>query len=264
MKATFLNHSKLFSFVIAMMILCNAQAKNSPSAVDFFNGNFEEAKKRSSEEGKLFFLDFYADWCMPCKWMDQTTFNNKDIASLLNNEYVALKVDIDEIEGFDLKKQYEIQFLPTMLIFNSKGELIERIEETLPPSKLFAILQKHNDPANRSTQTYTFNTSPTQAKKIVQEDDSYSIDKAAIEAYRKSNENRKYRIQVGVYNDHENAYDVVNSLRDEFIEPIIVLNSYQDNNVLYKVLMGEFASQGEAESFKSILKNDFNIDAIVQ
>lgn len=264
MKTLIFKSSKILSLAIAVLMVGSLQAKNSPSAVNFFEGNYEQAKKRSSEEGKLFFVDFYADWCMPCKWMDQTTFNNKDIAEVLNNEYVALKVDIDEIEGFDLKKQYEIQFLPTMLIFNSKGELIERIEETMPPSTLFAILQKHNDPYNKSTQTYTFNTSPTQAKKIVQEDSEYTLDKNALDAYRRSNENRTYRIQVGVYTDHENAFDVVNNLREEFIEPIVVLNDYKDNNVLYKVMMGEFDSQGEAESFKSILKNDFNIDAIVQ
>ena len=264
MKTILPNPVRLLTLALCMLVFQSVNAKNSPSAVNFFNGNYEEAKQRSSEEGKLFFLDFYAEWCMPCKWMDQTTFNNGDVADLLNNEYVALKVDIDDIEGFELKKQFDIQYLPTILIFNSKGELIERVEETMPPSKLFEVLQRHNDPANKSTQTYTFNTSPTQPKKIVQEDDSYTLDRKAMEAYHNSNKNRDYRIQVGVYLDHENAFEVVNKLREEFLEPIIVLNDYRDDQVLYKVMMGEFSSMGEAESFKSILKNDFNIDAIVQ
>ncbi len=254
--------------IFSVLIVTNMYATNSPKSVQFFNGNYEQAKEKAAMEGKFFMMDFYADWCMPCKWMDQTTFTNDEVASIVNKKYVAFKVNIDDIEGFDLKKKYEIQYLPTILIFNHKGELVDRIEETLPPSKLIAALGKHNV-ANSSTQeVYTYNTSPTQSKKLISNNDEvsedYQLDRKTLSNYKEANKNRSFRIQIGIYEEHENAFDVVNNLRDKFIEPIIVLNDYKNDNVIYKVMMGEFKTMGEAESFKSILKNDFDIDAIVQ
>ncbi len=256
------------AIIVSLLMITNIYATNSPKTVQFFNGNYQEAKDKAAKEGKFFMLDFYADWCMPCKWMDQTTFTNSEVASILNKKYVALKVNIDDIEGFDLKKKYEIQYLPTILIFNQKGELVDRIEETLPPSKLIVALGKHSIANSTKHEVYTYNTSPTQNKKLISNNDDvsddYNLDRNTLNNYKEANKNRSFRIQIGIYEEHENAFDVVNNLRDKFIEPIIVLNDYKNDNVIYKVMMGEFKTMGEAESFKSILKNDFDIDAIVQ
>lgn len=253
------------SFILAISI--NLPTANANNIVEFFNGDYNSAKAKASKEGKLFLLDFYADWCMPCKWMDQTTFRNPEVTGLLNENFVSLKVNIDEVEGYELKKQYNIQYLPTILIFNSNGELVERLEETMPPSKLAKILSSHNHGANKIAQRNNYNVSPTMMNKEEPrstETEAFNFSKKDYENYQSANANRKYRLQIGVYNDHENAFNIVSRLRDQFIEPIIVLNDYRDGEVIYKVMMGEFGSMGEAESFNSILKNDFALDAIVQ
>lgn len=134
----------LFLLLFAPMLLTA-----NPTAVDFYTGSLNVAKQRAAQEGKLYFVDFVANWCMPCRWMDETTFSDPRVAQYMNEHYVPVKVDIDDFDGYAYKQQYNIRVLPSMLIFNSKGEVVGRYQESLPPSKLLKILAEHNTRANR-------------------------------------------------------------------------------------------------------------------
>ena len=52
-------------------------------------------------------MDFHAKWCAPCKWMEQTTFVNPDVSDMMQQNYISLKVDIDDVSGYELKSQYK-------------------------------------------------------------------------------------------------------------------------------------------------------------
>lgn len=44
---------------------------------------------------KKVFVDFYADWCSYCKEMERTTFEDTKVIDLLNQEYYAVKMNIE-------------------------------------------------------------------------------------------------------------------------------------------------------------------------
>lgn len=245
--------------MLMMVLFSNGlQANNAgPASIDFTSEAFEQAKKRASEEGKLFFVDFYADWCTPCKWMESTTFKDKEVIKTLNNNYVSIKVDIDTKDGFSVKEKYQISVLPTLLIFNSDGELVERVQETLSRTKMMNLLTFHVHKDAKVVQNHYFNQSPNKETTIqAPVEDKYN-------EYRTKSNKSTYRIQVGDYNNYEAALIKVNEIREEFLEEIIVLNDYKDGAVWYRVLMGNFSSESEATSFQTILKRDFQIDSIV-
>jgi len=239
----------------------------APTYLELHTGDFNSALKTASESGKLLMVDFYADWCQPCKWMDKTTFTNSGVVDMLNSNFVTYKANIDTKDGFLTKEKYGIQFLPTILIFNTKGELVERLESTMAAEKLLPILEFHNHPNNKVKITHQFNSSPAADASPSNTTSSASEDydlKLLYEEYRRSEKTKStYRLQVGVYEEYQEAFDKVNVLREEFLEPIVVLNDYRDGKTLYKVMMGEFKSQNEAESFRVILLNSFNIQSIV-
>ena len=128
--------------------------------VKFFKGSFASAKEKASTEGKLIFVDFTARWCLPCQMMDQTTFNDELLADYLANSFVPVKVDIDDFDGFALKEKYEIQALPSILIFNSAGELLDRHQEAMSASKMRDVLIRYDHPDNKKI-TPIVNTRPS-------------------------------------------------------------------------------------------------------
>lgn len=138
----------LFFLLLASLLLMSAKNPTS-EGIEFFQGSFTSAKLKASEEGKLFFLDFTASWCTPCKWMEETTFTDPTLAAYVKENYVALQVDIDDFDGYNLKLKYNIQILPSLLVFNSSGLLLGQYQESLSPSNMLAILQQYDQPVNR-------------------------------------------------------------------------------------------------------------------
>lgn len=250
----------LLVLVVSLFVSANLQAELAPSSsIDFYKGTLEEAQKKAADEGRLFFVDFYAKWCAPCKWMDETTFSDTRVTNMLNQNFVSLKVDIDEFEGFSLKQEYKVKYLPTILIFNSKGELIERVEETLSPRKMLAILEKHNAKNPTRPNVSKLNTSPS-SPKIKNEPIAYAP-RPEIKAPAHSG---NYRVQVGTYSDFKNTFKYVNELKETFAEPIIVLNDYNEGKIVYKIMIGEFNDEGLANDFARILNSEFGISGIVK
>jgi len=114
-----------------------------------FMVNLATAKHKAAVEGKLYMVHFTANWCTPCKWMNDHTFTDDRVAQYLSDNYVPVKINVEDFDGIIIKQKNNVQFLPTLLIFNSKGEEVGRFEEAIGPSKLMAILEENNIPTNK-------------------------------------------------------------------------------------------------------------------
>jgi len=253
--------------IVTLVQLIFSMSYANDIKINFASVNINDARKQAGSEGKLLFIDFYAAWCSPCKWMDQTTFRDENVAKLLNNNFVSVKVDIDEIPGYELKNTYDVKYLPTMLIFNSQGQLLDRVEETLSPRKLLILLEKHNSSENKEIQRHEFNTSPSATLKNQEVVVSESMQQSRDEYHKyfySPQTGTTYRVQVGVFERYQGASDMVNTLRQLFTEPVSVINEYKNNSPVFKVRIGQFSSSEEAEKFKLILKSEYNMEGIIQ
>ena len=231
--------------------------------VNFLNSNIEDAKHSANTEGKLVFVNFYARWCTPCNWMNETTFKDKTVVELLNNNFIAVKMNIDEEKGFEMKKQYEIRYLPTILILNSKGQVVDRIEETLASADLVQLLNRQNSVGNKRIIVNGLNASPTEKQCTYEaEDDNSSMAFAEYINFKDSNKT-VFRVQTGVYETYAGATKMAAHLRELFLEGVVVINDYKGDKVLFRVKLGQFATLEEAESFREILAEEFDIKGIV-
>ena len=78
----------------------------------------------------VYLIDFYADWCGPCKMLGQVLESMEDVN--------IIKINVDEEE--ELAKRYKIMSIPNLLIikdgeikkqligFRSKEELLKEID----------------------------------------------------------------------------------------------------------------------------------------
>ena len=65
----------------------------------------EEAFAKARQENKPVLLDIGAVWCHWCHVMDRESYENPDIAALINEHFVAVKVDRDERPDVDTRYQ---------------------------------------------------------------------------------------------------------------------------------------------------------------
>ena len=63
-------------------------------------------------------VDFYAEWCGPCKMMEP-------IIESISNEYSIIKIDIDKFKKLTIKNR--IMSVPTIKIYKDGKELKELI-----------------------------------------------------------------------------------------------------------------------------------------
>ncbi|MFI3314713.1 MAG: thioredoxin family protein [Rikenellaceae bacterium] len=82
---------------------------------------------KSKEEGKLIFVDCYASWCGPCKFMDNNVFSNKNVGEFMNDNFINAKFDMEKDEGPTIGRKYSIKSYPTFLILDSKGNIVAKL-----------------------------------------------------------------------------------------------------------------------------------------
>lgn len=85
----------------------------------------------------LFIIDFWADWCEPCKQLMPVL---EKIASELVGQVVLAKVNCDEQQ--ELAMQFGIKSLPTVMLFKD-GQPIDGFAGVQSESEIRALLEKH-------------------------------------------------------------------------------------------------------------------------
>jgi thioredoxin 1 len=82
-------------------------------------------------------VDFYADWCGPCKAMSPVI---QEVAKAVQGKARVIKVDIDK--SVQAAQAYQVQAVPTFIIFKN-GKIVWRYSGMIDKSSLI----------NRLTQT---------------------------------------------------------------------------------------------------------------
>ncbi|MDE6377402.1 MAG: thioredoxin family protein [Duncaniella sp.] len=112
---------KLILAALAALALVPAPAR---AQTDFRHITYDEARQAAVSEGKLLFIDFFTEWCGPCKRMASQVFPTKEVGDYMNAKFVAIKIDAEKGEGPALAKKYGVKAYPTFIICNADGSAI--------------------------------------------------------------------------------------------------------------------------------------------
>ena len=88
----------------------------------------EEKVTLAKTEGKPVIIDFYADWCIPCKELDAVTFSNTKVIEE-SKRFNGLKADMTKSvspEVDAMRTKFKIIGVPTTILIDSKGHEVER------------------------------------------------------------------------------------------------------------------------------------------
>ena len=83
------------------------------------------------------FVDFYADWCGPCKMMSPVI---DQLAQEYDGKIKVGKVNVDE--NSDLAMKYGIMSIPNMVFFKN-GEVVDRVVGAIPKPQMQAKFEKN-------------------------------------------------------------------------------------------------------------------------
>jgi thiol:disulfide interchange protein DsbD len=101
----------------------------------------EAAASAAIAAGQPVIVDFYADWCAPCRELDELTFADPRVAEALSG-YARFKVDQTRSTdvGDDAATRYEVMGMPTVIVFRDGKEQF-RITGFEPPDRFLARLK---------------------------------------------------------------------------------------------------------------------------
>jgi thiol:disulfide interchange protein DsbD len=127
--------------VIALSVyLLIPEKKDSPKWQKFSEIRYEQSLKNNEK----MIIDFYADWCIPCKELDGLTFADKRVVET-SGKFTAYKVDMTQTlsdETEKLRNKFNIVGMPTVLIINSNGKEVERLTGFINADEFLKVISK--------------------------------------------------------------------------------------------------------------------------
>ena len=84
-------------------------------------------------------VDFFADWCGPCKMLAPIL---KEVKDELGDDVKIVKIDVDKNQP--LAAQFQVRGVPTMILFKN-GKQLWRQSGVLQKHELVSIINQHKN-----------------------------------------------------------------------------------------------------------------------
>jgi thioredoxin 1 len=106
----------------------------SKMELKFTDSNFEQEVLKAET---LVLVDFYADWCGPCKMMAPVI---EELATEYEGSVKIGKLNVDEAPSFSSK--YRVMSIPTIILFKN-GKVVDTIVGAVPKATLVQKLDMY-------------------------------------------------------------------------------------------------------------------------
>ena len=101
------------------------------------NVNDKNFKREVLESDSFVLVDFWAEWCMPCRMVAPTV---EAIAKRYKGKLKVCKVNVDEAPN--TSSEYGIMSIPTLAIFKN-GKVVDKVVGVVPEAELVSKVDSH-------------------------------------------------------------------------------------------------------------------------
>lgn len=125
--------------VIAFVVLLYPRHSSEPLRFEPFTS---ELLASAAEQRKPVLIDFSAEWCIPCREMEHSTFIDPSVVTE-SKRFVRMKANLtaQDQRTEELTSKYEIQGVPTTMLIDSAGKVKERKVGYIGPREFLSDLR---------------------------------------------------------------------------------------------------------------------------
>ena len=112
---------------------------------------FDDGLAKARTENKPIFVEFYAEWCVFCKKFQKETIKNQQVANMLANNFVYVRLNAENSESqlryqgkslsnVELAQAFGVNAYPSLVFLDSKGQPITMLSGFVPPDQFVPVL----------------------------------------------------------------------------------------------------------------------------
>lgn len=113
-----------------------APSKEKPAEITWIS--YDDGLKKAEEQDKHILVNFTTSWCHFCKVMNRTTFKETEVVKLINDNFIAIKVDGDskkelDIDGYKITErnlsvgEFGVKGYPTYWFLKPGGDRLGKL-----------------------------------------------------------------------------------------------------------------------------------------
>jgi thiol:disulfide interchange protein DsbD len=130
----------------ACVLIWNALPGETVKWTPFSDAALAEAK----ESGKPVIIDFYADWCSPCRRLEKLTFRDRSIIDAASKDFVMIRVDLThsgDHENERAVRHFNVRGVPTVVFLKPGGDERTdlRVMDIMPPGEFLERMNQLKD-----------------------------------------------------------------------------------------------------------------------
>ena len=130
----------MYRIAIRLLLLVAMLALVSPAAeAATWETTLERGSAAAVKAGKPMLIEFWADWCPPCRVMDAEVYPDPAVSKAMS-KVQWVRVDVDEQER--VSRQYNVTGMPTIVFADSYGTELFRFTGTLTVETLVQLLKE--------------------------------------------------------------------------------------------------------------------------
>jgi len=191
-----------------------------------------DAKLLAEKSGKNIFVNYTADWCLPCQIFKDQVLNDTKVSNLLDSDFIVVKSDYDNVDSKQMFDDYAIACMPTLHILDKNGEVLNELSGTMTAQQFYEEISMYALPKSNENIVATKTEIVKKPKKVISE---------------------FLTLQAGAFSSWDNAIRQKQKIGGLITEPIIIVQDTERD--LYIINVGKYSSNNDLLPVSQQLKD---------